>query len=364
MMIPLSDAENHRMISFEDIQRMADMRRLEAVRQEDDPPLQRIEEDDPSELSSSPSENEGHGQSKAPKCLSWSAVSEFGIVIFTGLAALAILTTIFVRSIHAFKKNAERVGVPPPVLIDNDTIIDDSNSSFSFVRDAAYFNLLQEALGIEPEEDSLQYQALDWLAYKDRNLYYNTSVTDDSRLPQRYALTVFHFATGRWDLGGGWATPSGSHAHECDWRGVLCDERYQVVEGLELSPKNGFLQGTIPTEISMLSSLGMYDSTFNLHWCRKERSLTLRVTERFFVVNSGLTGQLPSSLFELSNLCKCSLWWSCCLIVLACTCSRFLCLADGIRLAYANLSSTISTLIGKLTNLGKWTKALLSTRFF
>ena len=73
---------------------------------------------------------------------------------------------------------------------------------------AHYKQQLLDALQIDaPPKDSPQDQALDWLVQEDRQKHNLSSVS------QRYAIVVFHLATGRWNLEGGFATPSGARQH-------------------------------------------------------------------------------------------------------------------------------------------------------
>jgi hypothetical protein len=114
---------------------------------------------------------------------------------------------------------------------------------------------LRTVVGVEPLPDTPQLGALEWMASDDLELWDYESISVE-RLKQRYALVVFHIATGRWNTRGGWATPSGARQHECFWPGVYCDRDNAVVVSIRLDTFVGTLQGSIPSDIFLLSTLG------------------------------------------------------------------------------------------------------------
>jgi hypothetical protein len=114
---------------------------------------------------------------------------------------------------------------------------------------------LRTVVGVDPLPDTPQLGALEWMASDDLELWDYESISVE-RLTQRYALVVFHIATGRWNTKGGWATPSGARQHECYWPGVYCDRDNAVVVSLRLDTFVGTLQGSIPSDIFLLSTLG------------------------------------------------------------------------------------------------------------
>lgn len=116
----------------------------------------------------------------------------------------------------------------------------------------------------EPLHGTPQAAALDWLVHDDFELITMSDDADElttARVQQRYALTVLHLATGRWNRVGGWATDSGARHHECTWTGAKCDfdTHYQTVYSLELnSGQVGRIQGSLPTEVGLLTHLGEF----------------------------------------------------------------------------------------------------------
>jgi hypothetical protein len=79
------------------------------------------------------------------------------------------------------------------------------------------------------------------------------------RLAQRFALLVLYFAVmeaGGGVPAGGWASITGARLNECLWPGVICSDKGQYVSGLEIDPNVGFLQGSLPSELGLLSNLG------------------------------------------------------------------------------------------------------------
>ncbi|KAL7505932.1 hypothetical protein ACHAXN_011630 [Cyclotella atomus] len=165
-----------------------------------------------------------------------------------------------------------------------------------------------------------RYLALDWIVNEDR---LQLTVTD-SNLLQRYtlALLAYSFDLISWECGmvkdldscnitddyddyALWL----SRTDECPWYGVECDDS-GVVTGLDLSSNN--LIGTIPPEISGLTSLGKYlTMVVRSHHCCQELSLSLTFVASFMLSfpidylalgDNCIHGTLPSELFKLVNL--------------------------------------------------------------
>ena len=178
------------------------------------------------------------------------------------IVAVIIVLTIVSVTILTMKRMEHKASrsVPNATTLTNDNNF--TSESFNnhtgvspTIRNSAYFNLLRDTLSINPNPSSPQYQALEWLTYDDYYFYYD-NVSQMNELIQRYALVVFHIATGRWNNGGGWATPSGARQPTCYWTGVICNRGDKVVYGIELDYAVGLLTGTIPPEIGLLTSLG------------------------------------------------------------------------------------------------------------
>jgi hypothetical protein len=104
-----------------------------------------------------------------------------------------------------------------------------------------------------------------------------------TRLEQRYALMVLYYANDgeAWSstFVQGWAE---SGVHECSWSYVACDSNSNSNNITELVTGKGMkLVGSLPAEIALLSSL-----------------------EHLNLFNNRLEGNLPATLFSLSNLGK------------------------------------------------------------
>jgi hypothetical protein len=146
---------------------------------------------------------------------------------------------------------------PSSTAVDTDDPVSLGDTSFTGTprfRDPGFAQELGSVLGVHPEPETPQSLALEWLAKDDFELWNYPDVTME-QLTQRYALAVLHIATGRWNQRGGWATSSGARITECIWPGVSCD-RNDTVNALALDSSLGIMQGSIPSEIALLSSLG------------------------------------------------------------------------------------------------------------
>ena len=133
---------------------------------------------------------------------------------------------------------------------------------------------------------SPQAQALDWLVYQDRTLSHKS--IDETALKQRYAIMVLYYACG----GEGWQSfdagnlEAQSATPTCEWVGdkfIDCDAGSKEVTILDLSARR--MVGTLPAEVSLLTSLETLGFSFNF-----------------------LEGTLPDAYFDtLTNLSKCAL---------------------------------------------------------
>jgi len=174
----------------------------------------------------------------------------------TGIVSTIVSMTFIMHSIRRSNKG--------PPFVDN-AIANKTNATTTTTddlyppTDPDRLSKLQVALGVFPDTDSPQEEALQWLAYDDT--VYDVVYDDFGDIPredlmQRYALVVFHIATGRWNRMGGWATESGAYQHECLWPGVRCDRDDIRVKSLDFKKQEvGKLTGTIPTEIGLLKNL-------------------------------------------------------------------------------------------------------------
>ena len=151
------------------------------------------------------------------------------------------------------------------------------------------------------ERSSPQARAIEWLAFDDEPLFdpKNADLEDPRRqqqLAQRYALVVWYFAQSgptMWttlnrEASTGWIQ-NGPGVHECDWRGVDCDEpqeydgaiKFPSVIGLRILPYMGLVMTgpSVSTELGMLTDLRYIDFS-----------------------NHRLQGKIPDEWSKLTNL--------------------------------------------------------------
>jgi hypothetical protein len=185
----------------------------------------------------------------------WHEFSYCKLMLFLGTVTVvtSVLVTIIVWVAMSRSSNAA----------DMSPIRDSESPTFEFptidetprFRSPEFMEELRTVVGVDPLPGTPQLGALEWMASDDLELWDYESISVE-RLKQRYALVVFHIATGRWNTRGGWATPSGTRMHECYWPGVYCDRDNAVVTSLRLDTFVGTLQGSIPSDIFLLSTLG------------------------------------------------------------------------------------------------------------
>jgi len=185
-------------------------------------------------------------------------------------------------------------------------------------------------LGITSEEDladteKAQYHALQWVANADGAKLR----ADDPLALQRYVLAIFFYetsglqsmedvttASSNWVESSNWLSDSGI----CSWYGVVCEgdspivgegvtegdklynDHHGLVQTLEL-PSNE-LQGSIPSELSALTSLYKLDLSHNYLVGSLPKSLAKLTGLRSLVLRSNhLKGKIPKDYtHELSNL--------------------------------------------------------------
>jgi hypothetical protein len=183
---------------------------------------------------------------------SWQEFSCCKLMLFLG--TVTVVTSLFVTIIVwvAMSRSSNATDMSP--------IRDAGIPTFEFpttpqFRTPGFMEELRTVVGVDPLPGTPQLGALEWMASDDLELWDYESISVE-RLKQRYALVVFHIATGRWNTRGGWATPSGARQHECYWPGVYCDRENAVVLSLRLNTFVGTLQGSIPSDIYLLSTLG------------------------------------------------------------------------------------------------------------
>jgi len=149
-----------------------------------------------------------------------------------------------------------------------------------------------------------QHKALQWIVeqqYNDGSSWYTAE-----RVLVQYGLAVLFLSTtfaGKDETGSSfWINSDGwmEEIDECDWYGVLCDEKSSIV-GLNLTENN--LAGSIPVDITLLSSLLSLDLSGNA----LSGSLPLKKFKPIDLVTlnlaqNSLSGGIPISFSELTKL--------------------------------------------------------------
>jgi hypothetical protein len=186
---------------------------------------------------------------------SWQEFSYCELTLFLGIVFVVTSALILIFAWVGVSRSSNADDMPPVVnagfpIIDETIIVETPR-----FRSPNFMEELRTVVGVDPLPGTPQLGALEWMASDDLELWDYESISVE-RLKQRYALAVFHIATGRWNVKGGWATPSGARQHECFWPGVYCDRDNVMVLSLRLDTFVGNLQGSIPSEIFLLSNLG------------------------------------------------------------------------------------------------------------
>eukprot|EP00978_Attheya_sp_CCMP212_P003303 scaffold6819_cov51-Attheya_sp.AAC.9 len=161
---------------------------------------------------------------------------------------------------------------------------------------------LEEFSSVEDLEriGSPQRNALLWLSNRDRSGIDFTDV----HLCQRYAVIVLYYATqpnilSFMDI---WVDET---KHECDWGGVtscITDTTgMRRLTNIDVAKKR--LQGTLPTEIGLLTDLASLDlSKNNCSGTIPEAIGTIEGLNHLALYENKLTGQLPNGIFNLRAL--------------------------------------------------------------
>lgn len=138
--------------------------------------------------------------------------------------------------------------------------------------DQTLLKVSQEALYYD--SDTPQGKCRYWLTHEDA-LQLRVAFNGEAAVQQRYILCVLYESTNgpTWDS----AVFRDDTLHECDWTGISCDLTNDYVAVVYLKDSN--LQGSIPDEIAMLSTL-----------------------EWLVLSNNEITGTIPPALMELPAL--------------------------------------------------------------
>mmetsp|Transcript_7857 Transcript_7857/g.18933 ORF Transcript_7857/g.18933 Transcript_7857/m.18933 type:complete len:489 (+) Transcript_7857:373-1839(+) len=191
----------------------------------------------------------------------------FGSLILVGLC-IAIICIVLLRSSEEEENNNNGV-----------TIIVDRQGYYTYLLNT-----------YSPLPNTPQDQAIEWLAFQDEPLSGDELL---SRLDQRYALVVLYYAhggTSTWNSindssGSGWIN-SGAGVHECEWKGVDCNNNNinaaRQITGLRLSAE----QGILLTGSQLSTEIGSY----------------LTQLQSLYMADQRLQGSIPSDWKTLTNL--------------------------------------------------------------
>jgi len=141
------------------------------------------------------------------------------------------------------------------------------------------------------EATSAQAKALEFISAED-------TCPEASNFLQRYAIAVIYYSLGGifWINNKNYMSPG----HECDWYGIACNEK-KVITGLDLS--TNFLFGSIPNEISLLSSLSNLDLSENSIFGSITPSIgSLKSLDSLFLHNNTLVGGIPEDIYGIESL--------------------------------------------------------------
>lgn len=169
-------------------------------------------------------------------------------------------------------------------------------------------DILQQYLTIEedPTNGSPQSCSLEWLLFHDTNNLMENGSVSDTVILERYALAVLFYSTNgdTWQQRFDFLTQN----HVCQWAdapleatmGVLCDMDGKVQQIVLY--ENG-LNGTIPSELSLLSHLQHLDMTENTLGNGIPTDLgRLTALRELFLDTNQLHGTVPTELGHLTAL--------------------------------------------------------------
>lgn len=189
------------------------------------------------------------------------------------------------------------------------------SSSFlpSFSGRAGDISKIIVEMGVTPGEvlndkDSIQYQALQWVANKDPA---ELPADKFSALVERYILAVFYYSSNpaEWTHSDNWMTGTG----HCAWYGIECvprDDPTQdsgiarsyddnaAITGITLSSNN--LVGTLPPELGKLSNTLNLD--FGDNYLTGEFPEMHENLKYLLIPNNGMQGSFPPHFKKLANL--------------------------------------------------------------
>ena len=168
--------------------------------------------------------------------------------------------------------------------------------------------LSNESLSALDDPNSPQSLSLQWLFGRS-----NFQVWPFHRQVQRYAMATIYYATGgaSWSNRQHWLT----NVSECMWfqssEGNFCNGNGTL---LSLNQSDNGLNGIIPDEIQLLSSLRIIDLKSNILWGTAPSKLgSLTELTQLLLYGNSFNGTLPSELGLLTKLATLSFWRNKCM---------------------------------------------------
>ncbi|KAG7348249.1 RHS repeat-associated core domain containing protein [Nitzschia inconspicua] len=250
------------------------------------------------------------------------------IMMFLALGGLTFASTRYIQAKLASNGNGGGVA----------SSMEGSDDVTAFNRDNIAFKTQLEAVlsDVVRSSDLLQVsspqaRAVEWLVFQDRMLTMEDLNTEENnggdpfKVYQRYALMALYFATS----GQLWEEipwTDNTMVHTCDFVGVDCDEKRQVVilnlylrklrgripddlglltQLTSLTLNSNLLEGDIPTFLfDKLTNLESLDLSQNEFSSTLNPSISKLTNLKYLLLDqlTGLTGTLPESLKTLSNL--------------------------------------------------------------
>jgi len=178
-------------------------------------------------------------------------------------------------------------------------------NSVTYSETPLKYPVLEERMKTSEEE------AVQWLIENDPLQLSAANPEDLARLTQRYALATFWYST----TGAYWTNLVWlSSEHECNWPGLACVENEfaeiigESIISMNLVPSNLeeiiSLEGTIPADIALLSSLEeiVWDYNYSLSGILPHSIGEFRLLRTFSAASTGLLGTLPSSIGEWTSI--------------------------------------------------------------
>ena len=161
----------------------------------------------------------------------------------------------------------------------------------------ALTNYLNEQYGVDVKPNSSASLAVEWLALEaildDRDL----ALTP--QLAQRFALLTIDYSLSATTAEPTVLSVGTVNEDECSWNGVTCED--SKVTGIKFGAMN--LQGSLPTEIGMLSSLVHLDVSNNqVVGTIPEELYDLTRLEKIFLYENNLSGTISSRIINLWDL--------------------------------------------------------------